>query len=54
MACIVLNITERNKVKIIIGGCSVTEVVCNYVGADAFTDDAPEGVKLCKKFVVAN
>jgi methylmalonyl-CoA mutase cobalamin-binding domain/chain len=40
----------RDKVKIIVGGGIVTDVVCKYVGADAFTDDAPEGVDLCKKF----
>jgi methylmalonyl-CoA mutase cobalamin-binding domain/chain len=39
----------RDKVKIIIGGGIVTEVVCNYVGADVFTDDAPAGVEMCKK-----
>ena len=39
----------RDKVKVIIGGGIVTEVVRKYVGADAFTDDAPEGVELCKK-----
>jgi methanogenic corrinoid protein MtbC1 len=43
----------RGKVKIIIGGGIVTEVVRKYVGADAFTDDAPEGVELCKKFAGA-
>ncbi len=43
----------RNKVKIIIGGGIVTEVVRKYVGADAFSDDAPEGVELCKKFAGA-
>ena len=43
----------RNKVKVIIGGGIVTEVVRNYVGADAFTDDAPEGVEMCKKMAKA-
>jgi methylmalonyl-CoA mutase cobalamin-binding domain/chain len=43
----------RDKVKVIIGGGIVTEVVRKYVGADAFTDDAPEGVELCKKLVGA-
>jgi methanogenic corrinoid protein MtbC1 len=43
----------RNKVKIIIGGGIVTEMVRKYVGADAFTDDAPEGVELCKKLAGA-
>jgi len=39
----------REKVKVIIGGGIVTEMVRKYVGADAFTDDAPEGVDLCRK-----
>ena len=34
----------RDKVKIIIGRGIVTEVVRKYVGADALTDDASEGV----------
>ena len=42
----------RDRVKGIIGGGIVTEVVRKYVGADAFTDDAPEGVEICRKFVV--
>ncbi len=41
----------RDRVKVIIGGGIVTEVVRKYVGADAFTDDAPEGVEICRKFV---
>jgi methanogenic corrinoid protein MtbC1 len=39
----------RDKVKIIIGGGIVTEIVRKYVGADAFTDDASEGIEICKK-----
>lgn len=41
----------RDKVKVLIGGGIVTEMVRKYVGADAFTDDAPEGVEICRKFV---
>ena len=41
----------RDRVKVIIGGGIVTELVRKYVGADAFTDDAPEGVEICRKFV---
>lgn len=41
----------RNKVKIIIGGGIVTEKVGKYVGADAFTNDGPEGVEICKRFI---
>jgi methanogenic corrinoid protein MtbC1 len=41
----------RDKVKVIIGGGIVTEQVGKYVGADAFTDDASEGVEMCRGFV---
>ena len=41
----------RNKVKVIIGGGIVTERVGKYVGADAFTDDASEGVEICRGFI---
>jgi methylmalonyl-CoA mutase cobalamin-binding domain/chain len=41
----------RDKVKVIVGGGIVTDMVRKYVGADASTDDAPEGVEICKKFV---
>jgi methanogenic corrinoid protein MtbC1 len=40
----------RNKVKIIIGGGIVTELVKKHTGADAFTDDGLEGVEICKRF----
>lgn len=40
----------RDKVKIIIGGGIVTEQVRKYVGADAFTDDAADGVEICRRF----
>jgi len=40
----------RDKVKIVIGGGIVTEQVRKYVGADAFTDDAAEGVEICRRF----
>ena len=43
----------RDKVKIIVGGGIVTDVVMKYVGADAFSDDAPEGVEICKKLAGA-
>jgi methylmalonyl-CoA mutase cobalamin-binding domain/chain len=43
----------RYRIKVIIGGGIVTEAVGKYVGADAFTDDAAEGVEICKKFVGA-
>jgi methanogenic corrinoid protein MtbC1 len=40
----------RDKVKIVIGGGVVNELVCRHVGADAFTDDGIEGVEICRKF----
>jgi methanogenic corrinoid protein MtbC1 len=41
----------RADVKIIIGGNPVTEGVCSHVGADAFTTNAAEGVKICQGWV---
>jgi methanogenic corrinoid protein MtbC1 len=41
----------RERVKVIIGGGVTTEQVRDYVGADAQTMDAAEGVEICKKFV---
>lgn len=40
----------RDKVKIIIGGGIVTEVVGNHVSPDAFTNDAQQGVEMCRRF----
>jgi len=42
----------RSKVKIIVGGGIVTELVKRHTGADAYTDDGLEGVELCKKFAL--
>jgi len=42
----------RGDVKVIVGGGIVNEMVQKYVGADAFTDDAPEGIEICKRFVL--
>ena len=41
----------RDRVKVIIGGGIVIEQVKRYVGADAFTRDGAEGVKICKEFI---
>ncbi|AFA48347.1 cobalamin B12-binding domain-containing protein [Acetobacterium woodii] len=37
--------------KIIIGGNPVTKEACEYVGADIFTTNAAEGVKLCQEWM---
>lgn len=41
----------RENLKIILGGGVTTETVRNYVGADAQTTDAIEGLSLCKTLV---
>lgn len=41
----------REGVKVIIGGGRVDEVACEYVVADAYTDNAVRGVTICKKWV---
>lgn len=43
----------RDQLKVIIGGNPVNEIVCSEVGADAFTTNAAEGVKICQKWVSA-
>lgn len=42
----------KDEVKVIIGGNPVTGEVGKQVGADAFTNNAAEGVKICRKWVV--
>lgn len=41
----------RDKVRVIIGGGITIKQVQDYVGADAFTRDAAEGVEICKRFL---
>jgi methanogenic corrinoid protein MtbC1 len=40
----------RDKVKVVIGGLPVDDRWQQAVGCDAYTDDAYEGLKLCKAF----
>jgi methanogenic corrinoid protein MtbC1 len=47
----ITNANLREKVKIIIGGERTDEEVRKYVGADAWVNDAVEGVKIIKKWV---
>ncbi len=44
----------RDGLKIIIGGNPVTEEVCKQIGADGYTTNASEGVKLCQGWVKYN
>ncbi|MPW24283.1 cobalamin-binding protein [Alkalibaculum sp. M08DMB] len=41
----------RDNVKIIIGGNPVTKEASDRIGADAFTTNAAEGVKICQEWV---
>lgn len=41
----------RDSVKIIIGGNPVNEDSCKLIGADAFTTNAAEGLKICQGWV---
>lgn len=41
----------RDSVKVIIGGNPVTKEACEHIGADAFTTNAAEGVKICQRWV---
>ncbi|HHX74215.1 MAG TPA: cobalamin-binding protein [Firmicutes bacterium] len=41
----------RDSIKIIIGGNPVTKEACEQIGADAFTTNAAEGVKICQGWV---
>lgn len=38
----------RDDVRVIIGGNPVTKEACDQIGADAFTTNAAEGVKICQ------
>ncbi|RBP66723.1 methanogenic corrinoid protein MtbC1 [Alkalibaculum bacchi] len=41
----------REDVKIIVGGASVNDKLFEFVGADAFSIDASEGVRICKNWM---
>ena len=41
----------RDNLKIIIGGNPVTKEACEQIGADAFTTNAAEGVRICQQWV---
>ncbi|NTW70980.1 MAG: cobalamin-binding protein [Eubacteriaceae bacterium] len=41
----------RDSVKIVIGGNPVTKEACEHIGADAFTTNAAEGVKIAQNWV---
>jgi 5-methyltetrahydrofolate--homocysteine methyltransferase len=41
----------RNKVKVIVGGATVTDNYARSAGVDAFVKTAVEGVEICKIWV---
>lgn len=42
----------QDNLKIIIGGAAVSEIACQYIGADAQTKNAADGVKICKEWLI--
>jgi methanogenic corrinoid protein MtbC1 len=44
---------RTEKIPIIIGGAQLNQKVCEDVGADYWTNDAAEGVRICRKLVGA-
>jgi methanogenic corrinoid protein MtbC1 len=45
------SVTELGGIPIIIGGTSINEQVCQYVGADYWIINAMEGVRLCQRLL---
>ncbi|NLZ93159.1 MAG: cobalamin-binding protein [Firmicutes bacterium] len=41
----------RDQVKVIVGGSHLTSKTCAYIGADAFANDAFDGVKICLQWL---
>ncbi|MEG0812072.1 MAG: cobalamin-dependent protein [Eubacterium sp.] len=41
----------RNNIKIILGGALANKDYANYVGADCYSSDAIQGVKICKEWL---
>ena len=41
----------RDNLKVIIGGVPVNEIVCKSIGADDFSTNAADGVKICQRWV---
>lgn len=44
----------RDDIMVIIGGNHLTKEVCEYVGADFYTNDASVGTKVCKDWLKGN
>ena len=54
MENVILQLKEeklRDRIKIIVGGKSVTEEFANRIGADAYGQDCIDGVKKCLAFI---
>jgi methanogenic corrinoid protein MtbC1 len=44
----------RDQVKVIVGGAPITEDFCRVVGADAWSLNAAEGVRICRQWLVGD
>jgi len=54
MASVIKGLTEaglRQKVKVIVGGATVTEKLARQIGADAYAPDAIAGVEICRRWM---
>ena len=41
----------RDQVRVIIGANHITKDACSYIGADGFSNDASEGIKICLEWM---
>ncbi len=46
-----LRVTQPSSIPIIIGGGMINEQICQFVGADYWTNDALKGVRICEQIV---
>jgi methanogenic corrinoid protein MtbC1 len=42
---------ERPTIPIIIGGSTLSEAICRFIGADFWVTDAMEGVRICQRII---
>lgn len=44
----------RSRIKVILGGVAITEEICRTYGADGYSRDVLNGIRLCKEWVAEN
>jgi len=42
----------RDDIKVILGGEHINEDICKYIGADAFSNDATQGLEICLAWLI--